>query len=72
VHARLDQAALRGPIVGGGQGAIGLDARLRMLDVLTFIVEKERMAGRQRAQRLQIVLPANLDNPLQTGRAIRF
>ena len=45
-------------IVGGGQGGIGLGARLRRLGVPTIIVEKNKRPGRLLAQPLQVARAA--------------
>ena len=45
-------------IVGGGQGAIGLGARLRQLGVPTIICRAQRAPRRLVAQALQVAVPA--------------
>ena len=45
-------------VIGGGQGGIGLGARLRQLGVPTIVVDRHPRPGRPVAQPLQVALPA--------------
>ena len=45
-------------IIGGGQGGIGLAARLKRLEVPTIIIEKNSSSRRFVAESLQVALPA--------------